>query len=53
MAITDYLGNTEIVTSKSAIHLEACDFTLSISDQYKQFLRNLSKGYIYKGVKHV
>ena len=53
MIITDYLGNTEIVTSKSAIHLEACDFTLSISDQYKQFLRNLSKGYIYKGVKHV
>lgn len=53
VVVTDYLGNTEIVTTKSSIHLDACDFTLSISEQYKQFLRNLAQGYIYKGVKHV
>ena len=51
--VTDYLGvNTNVVTM-SAIHLEACDFTLSIAGQYKQFLSNLADGYIYKGVKHV
>ena len=50
---TDYLGKSKIVKVLSSIHLEACDFTLSISQQYKDFLKNLSQGYIYKGVKHV
>ena len=50
---TDYLGKSKIVKVLSSIHLEVCDFTLSISQQYKDFLKNLSQGYVYKGVKHV
>jgi len=49
----DYLGNEETVNPLSSVHLESCDFTLKVADQYKEFLQNLSKGYIYKGVKHV
>lgn len=50
---TDYLGKSKIIKTLSGIHLEACDFTLSISQQYKDFLIKLSQGYIYKGLKHV
>jgi hypothetical protein len=50
---TDYQGKETEIYSKSAIHLEPCDFTLSIAEQYKQFLNQLGKGYIYKGVKHI
>jgi len=49
----DYLGNEETVNPLSSVHLESCDFTLKVADQYKEFLQNLSKGYIYKGVKNV
>lgn len=45
----DYLGNEREVTTESGVHLEPCEFTLSISDKYKEFLRNLRMGYIYKG----
>ena len=51
--VTDYLGNTTEVTTLTGVHLENCEFTLSISDQFKTFLNQLSKGYIYKGVKHL
>ena len=51
--VTDYLGVSRETTSLSGVHLEKCEFTLSISDQFKTFLSSLSKGYIYKGVKHV
>ena len=51
--VTDYKGVTAKVITMSAIHLEACDFTLSVASQYKQFLTNLADGYIYKGVKHI
>ena len=50
---TDYLGNTATIISNSSIHLESCDFTLSIATQYKQFLQQLAQGYIYRGVKHI
>jgi len=49
----DYLGNESTLNPLTSVHLEKCDFTLNVADQYKQFLTNLSKGYIYKGVKHV
>lgn len=49
--VTDYLGTDKIEHSLSSIHLGSCDFTLSISKQYLQFLSNLKDGYIYKGVK--
>ena len=51
--VTDYNGVTATVNPLSGVHLENCDFTLSITAQYKEFLSQLSKGYIYKGVKHV
>lgn len=51
--ITDYLGNTSEVVNKSGIHLEACDFTLSISGQYNDFLNKLSNGYVFKGAKYI
>lgn len=49
----DYLGSSSMVNTLSSIHLESCDFTLSIAGQYREFLKNLSNGYIYNGVKHV
>ena len=52
LLVTDYTGSTVEVTSLSGVYLEPCEFTLSISQQYKTFLSNLSKGYIYKGVKY-
>ena len=51
--ITDYTGKELEVNSRSSIHLEPCDFTLSISEQYTKFLKNLKEGYLYKGRKHI
>ena len=51
--VTDYQGIESTVNPLSGVHLENCDFTLSITEQYNEFLRQLSQGYIYKGVKHV
>ena len=51
--VTDYKGISKTEHALSSIHLGACDFTLSISKQYLQFLSNLKDGYIFKGVKHV
>lgn len=51
--ITDYMGNELTVTSKSSIHLEPCDFTLSISKQYSKFLSDLKSGYLYTGLKNI
>lgn len=49
--VTDYQGNGLDMKILSGIHLETCDFTLSLSDQYMDFLTKLSNGYMYKGVK--
>lgn len=51
--VTDYLGHTIIEHALSGVHLGACDFTLSISKQYLNFLINLKDGYIFTGLKHV
>ena len=48
--IQDYNGVECEVLTESGIHLEKCDFTLSIPRQYMEFMENLRKGYIYKGV---
>lgn len=50
--VIDYLGNANNVLTLSGIHLEPCDFTLSISEQYSEFMDNLSKGYLLTGLKH-
>lgn len=39
--ITDYLGNNYIYNELSSIHLEKCDYSLSLSDAYIQFLFNI------------
>lgn len=49
--IKDYQGNDSHVVTKSGVHLESCDFTLSISKQYAEFLKMVLQGYIFKGVK--
>ena len=51
--VKDYLGIENREVSLSSIHLGACDFTLSISEQYLKFLSNLKQGFIFRGVKHV
>lgn len=53
MFVIDYDGLEERVLTLSGIHLEPCDFTLSISEQYNQFLRAISSGYIFTGMKNV
>lgn len=53
LLVTDYLGNTAECMPLSGVHLENCDFTLSITGQYQEFLKQLSNGYLYKGVKHI
>jgi hypothetical protein len=53
MFVVDYAGVEERVLTLSGIHLEPCDFTLSISEQYNQFLRAISSGYIFTGMKNV
>lgn len=50
--VTDYMGVPAKVVTMSAIHLEACDFTLSVAMQYKEFLQRLSEGYMFKGVTY-
>ncbi len=51
--IQDYKGVEARVQQLSSIHLEECDFTLSITKQYIQFMKQLSKGYLYKGMKNI
>ena len=51
--VTDYLGKSNIEHALSGVHLGVCDFTLSISKQYLNFLANLKDGYIFTGLKHV
>lgn len=53
MFVVDYDGVEERVLTLSGIHLEPCDFTLSISEQFNQFLRAISSGYIFRGMKNV
>ena len=47
--ITDYKGNTEVVTSLSGVHLEQAEYSLSISDFFIKFYTMLQQGYILKG----
>jgi len=50
--IKDYQGNDSTISVESGIHLEPCDFTLSISKQYGKFLDQFMKGYLFKGVQY-
>ena len=48
--VVDYLGNKNIETSLSSVHLEKADYTLSISEFYIKFYKLLQEGYLFKGV---
>lgn len=39
--ITDYTGKTKKVICKSGVHLQPCDFTMSLGEQYLDYLINL------------
>lgn len=47
--IKDMYGTKVVVSTKSGIHLAPCEFTLSISKQYSQFLKSLLNGDLYIG----
>lgn len=47
--ITDYTGVTQTVYTRSNIHLEQVDFTLNISEVYRNFLKHLSHGLVIRG----
>lgn len=51
--ILDYQGHTSHIITKSGVHLENCEFTLSISKQYGKFIEMLLGGFLYRGVKDV
>lgn len=51
--VLDYQGHTSHVVTKSGVHLENCEFTLSISKQYGKFIEMLLDGYLFRGDKAV
>ncbi len=51
--VLDYLGNEGVGSALSSVHLEKADFTLSLARQYVDFIENLKKGYLYKGLEHI
>ncbi len=50
---TDYLGKKSTVETLSGVHLEPCDFTLTLSDNYIAFMKQVIEGYTFKGVKYL
>lgn len=48
--VTDYLGVTETVTTKSGVHLESVDFSLSMSSAYIWHIEQLKQGFIQEGI---
>lgn len=53
LLIVDYNGIPTRVISPSAIHLDQCDFTLSISEKYNYFLKGYETGEFNKGNKRI
>lgn len=41
--ITDYTGKTKKTICKSGVHLQPCDFTMSLGEQYLDYLLNMNK----------
>lgn len=48
--IQDYKGIDCHVKTLSGIHLSNCDFTLSLSKEYKSFIEKFIKGEVFKGI---
>lgn len=53
LMVTDYTGIQHHVTTLSGVHLGECEFTLSISKQYGEFLRHFMAGYCIIGDKYI
>ena len=53
LLIVDYAGVTGRVISPSAIHLDKCDFTLSMSEKYSYFLKGYESGEFNRGNKRL
>lgn len=51
--VVDYRGKKTFIKTLSGVHLSECDFTLSVSKKYGDFIHNLRNGYIYKGVDYI
>lgn len=51
--VVDYEGVKTTVETLSSIHLESCDFTLSIAEHYRKFLRDLASGLQFKKVDYI
>ncbi len=49
--VTDYKDIDCDIITLSSMHLEPCEFTLSMSELQKTYLKNLSQGYLFKGHK--
>lgn len=50
LSVTDYLGVTADVHTKSGVHLESVEFSLSMSSAYIWHIEQLKQGYRYEGV---
>ena len=53
LLIVDYDGVPARVISPSAIHLDKCDFTLSMSEKYNYFLKGYETGEFNRGNKRL
>ena len=53
LEVTDYQGVPASVYSPSGIHLDKCDFTLSMSDKYWNFLKGFEIGEFNRGNKRI
>ena len=53
LLIVDYDGVPARVSSPSAIHLDKCDFTLSMSEKYSYFLKGYESGEFNRGNKRL
>lgn len=47
--IQDYKGVECRVITESGVHLEKCEFTLSLTQTYINFIEQMKKGYLYMG----
>lgn len=46
----DFQGHETHVKTLSGVHLEPCDFTLSLANEFTDFIEHLKRGEIFKGV---
>lgn len=51
--IKDFKGKQCEIKTPSGVHLSKCEFTLSLSKQYLNFLNRYKKGEIFKGMEQV